>query len=127
MTRNEDSGAPNECIAGLTEERTASASIPDARCTVHSSCPYILRTWYKKECTEGVQITSRLHCVDGAPNRKICHVARVVHTYDGLPAFARLHGASAYLFELPHTSTGGRHVEFQNCHVDVYQKMVPTT
>jgi hypothetical protein len=57
MTRNDDSGATErECIAGLSE-RTASASIIDSRCTmhtVHSSCPYILRPWYKKECTEGV-------------------------------------------------------------------------
>ena len=40
---------------------------------------YILRPWYKKECTEGVQVTSRLHSVDGAPNRKICHVEGSTH------------------------------------------------
>ena len=59
-------------------------SIPDARCTL---CTPLARTFYvrgtkrsaPKECTVGVQITSRLHSVDGAPNRKICHVEGSTH------------------------------------------------
>ncbi len=55
-----------------------------------------------------------------------CHVERSTRLRLTTCICARLHGAFDYRFELFRTSMGGQHVEFQNCYVDVYRKMVTT-